>query len=75
MNGYYNRLVDAKEKYGDRVVACDGKESLTYSDLLTAVDGYEQILANMGVKPSDRVVLCAYNSCEWLKAFFGIVCC
>lgn len=74
MNGYYNRLVDAKEKYGDRVVACDGKESLTYSDLLTAVDGYEQILANMGVKPDDRVVLCAYNSCEWLKAFFGIVC-
>ena len=38
MNGYYNRLVDAKEKYGDRVVACDGKESL-------------RSLKNLGRKP------------------------
>lgn len=74
MIGYYNRLLEAKEKYGDRVVAVDGKESLRYSDLLSAACGYRDILAGMGVLPGDKVTLCSYNSCSWLKAFFGLVC-
>lgn len=74
MTGYYNRLLEAKEKYGDRVVASDGKESLRYSDLLSAACGYRDILAGMGVQPGDKVTLCAFNSCAWLKAFFGVVC-
>ncbi len=74
MTGYYNRLLEAKEKYGDRVVATDGKESLRYSDLLSAACGYRDILAGMGVLPGDKVTLCSYNSCSWLKAFFGVVC-
>ena len=74
MIGYYNRLVEAKEKYGDRVVAYDGKESLKYSDLLSAICGYREVLDSMGVKPGDKITLCGYNSCSWLKAFFGVVC-
>ena len=74
MIGYYNRLLEAKEKYGDRIVATDGKESLRYSDLLSAACGYRKILAGLNVQPGDKVTLCAYNSCSWLKAFFGIVC-
>lgn len=74
MTGYYNRLIEAKKKYGDITVACDGKETLRYSDLLSAVCGYRKVLAEMGVRPGDKVTLCGYNSCEWLRAFFGIVC-
>ena len=74
MIGYYNRLLEAKEKYGDRIVAADGQESLRYSDLLSAACGYREILAGMGVRPGDKVTICAYNSCDWLRAFFGVTC-
>ena len=74
MIGYYNRLAEAKEKYGDRIVACDGKETLRYSDLLSAICGYREVLTGMGVKPGEKVTLCGYNSCGWLRAFFGVVC-
>ncbi len=74
MIGYYNRLIEAKEKYGDKVVVSDEKDSLRYSDLLSAACGYRSILAEMGVLPGDKVTICAYNSCSWLKAFFGVVC-
>ena len=74
MTGYFNRLIEAKEKYGDIAVAYDGKETLRYSDLLSAICGYREILAEMGVRPGDKVTLCGYNSCSWLKAFFGVVC-
>lgn len=74
MTGYYNRLVEAKEKYGDRIVACDSRETLRYSDLLSAICGYGEVLAGMGVKPGEKVTLCGYNSCSWLRAFFGVVC-
>lgn len=74
MTGYYNRLIEAMEKYGDKVIAYDGTESLKYSGLLSAVHEYRDILSGMGVKPGDKVTLCGYNSCSWLKAFFGVVC-
>ena len=74
MIGYYNRLLEAKEQYGDRIVAADGQESLRYSDLLSAVCGYREILSGMGVRPGDKVTICAYNSCAWLRAFFGVTC-
>lgn len=74
MIGYYNRLLAAKEKYGDRIVADDGQESLRYSDLLSAACGYREILAKMGVRPGDKVTICAYNSCSWLRTFFGVTC-
>lgn len=74
MTGYYNRLLEAKEKYGNKVIAADGKECLRYSDLLSAACGYRDILAGMGIMPGDRVTLCAYNSCSWIRAFFGVVC-
>ena len=74
MTGYYNRLIEAMRKYGDIEIAYDGKEHLTYSQLLSAVDGYAVLLAEKGIRPGDRVTLLSYNSCAWLKAFFGIVC-
>ena len=74
MIGYYNRLVEAKEKYGDIVVASDGERSIRYSNLLSAVSAYRDVLSRMGVKPGDKVTLCGYNSCAWLEAFFGVVC-
>ena len=74
MKGYYERLTEAKEKYGDITVVCDGEETVRYSDLLSAILSYRDILTGMGVKPGDKVTLCAYNSCSWLRAFFGITC-
>ena len=74
MLGYYNRLLEAKEKYGDIIVATDAQESMRYSDLLSAACGYREILAGMGVRPGDKVTICAYNSCSWLRAFFGVTC-
>ena len=74
MTGYYNRLIESMAQYGDIEIAYDGKEHLTYSSLLSAVDGYAALLAEKGIRPGDRVTLLAYNSCAWLKAFFGIVC-
>ncbi len=71
--GYYNRLIEAREKYGDRVIAYDGRERLTYSGLLSGADAYGDKLAAMGVRPGDHVALCAFNCCSWLKAFFGII--
>ena len=74
MNGYFNRLLEAMKQYGDVEIACDGDETLRYSDLLSAAREYETILSGMGVKPGDRVTLCAFNSCSWLRAFFGVTC-
>ncbi len=74
MTGYFNRLIEAKEKYGDQVVAYDGKKSLRYSDLLSNICGYAEVLAGMGVKPGEKVTLCGYNSVDWLSAFFGVIC-
>ena len=71
--GYYNRLLKARERYGDVVIAYDGREHMTYSQLLSGADAVCDKLKEMGVRPGDHVALCSYNGCGWLRAFFGIV--
>lgn len=71
--GYYDRLLEAREKYGDIVIAYDGRERMTYSQLLSGADAVCAKLREMGVRPGDHAALCSFNGCSWLRVFFGIV--
>lgn len=70
---YFDRLLSAREKYGDITVAEDGKCSMNYSRLLSGAEAFAVKLSEMGIEQGDHVALCAYNSCAWLCAFLGIV--
>lgn len=71
--GYYNRLIDAMNQYGDKSVVWDGSLDLTYSQLLSGIDAYAAKITEMGIRPGQHVGLCSFNSSRWLCAFFGIV--
>jgi long-chain acyl-CoA synthetase len=46
---------------------------LSYAELKRRVDGLAAALAESGVEPGDRVLLHAYNSPDWVAAFFAIL--
>lgn len=70
---YFDRFLSAREKYGDGIVADDGSCALNYSRLLSGTEAFAARLREMGIGRGDHVGLCAFNSCAWLCAFFGIV--
>ena len=58
----------AAERFGDREAVIDGEVRLTYRDLRTRVRRLAAVLAAGGVRPGDRVAICAPNTWHWVVA-------
>ncbi len=57
--------------HGAAEALVDGDIRLTYTELRAAVHTAAQTLIGMGVRPGDRVALCAPNSRHWVVAALG----
>ncbi|MGZ3144969.1 FadD3 family acyl-CoA ligase [Lentzea chajnantorensis] len=60
--------------HGKAEALVDGEVRLTFTELRSAVDVAARSLAGMGVRPGDRVALCAPNSHHWVVAALGALC-
>ncbi len=60
--------------HGAAEALVDGEVRLTYTELRSAVDVAARSLTGMGVRPGDRVALCAPNSHHWVVAALGVLC-
>ncbi|WP_406601477.1 FadD3 family acyl-CoA ligase [Lentzea miocenica] len=61
----------AAASYIDADALVDGEVRLTWTELRSAVLDAARALAGMGVRPGDRVALCAPNSRHWVVAALG----
>jgi len=57
--------------HGGAEALVDGDIRLTYTELRAAVHTAARTLVGMGVRPGDRVALCAPNSRHWVVAALG----
>ncbi|MGI5498758.1 FadD3 family acyl-CoA ligase [Lentzea sp. CA-135723] len=64
-------LEGAAASYIDAEALVDGEVRLTFAELRAAVLTAARALAGMGVRPGDRVALCAPNSAGWVVAALG----
>jgi HIP---CoA ligase len=66
-------LLRAAREFGDAEAVVDPRYEvrLTYADLLTRVRNVARWLADNGVRPGDRVAICAPNSHHWIEAALG----
>ena len=53
-------------------VASEGKET-TYRQLNQDTNRVASALAGLGIRPGDRVALCAPNSLAWIVFYFGVI--
>jgi long-chain acyl-CoA synthetase len=65
------QLLDDVRHWGDRVHLVRGAQRMTYAGLLEVVPRAAGVLADHGVGPGDRVMLLAFNSVEWIVAFWA----
>lgn len=74
---YEPRRADAAEflddvrHWADRVHLVRGSQRMTYGELLDLVPRAGAVLADHAVGPGDRVMLLAFNSVEWIVAFWA----
>lgn len=61
----------AAASYIDAEALVDGEVRLTWLELRSAVLDAARALVGMGVRPGDRVALCAPNSAHWVVAALG----
>jgi acyl-CoA synthetase (AMP-forming)/AMP-acid ligase II len=66
-------LLDDVRHWDDRVHLVRGSQRMTYAELLDAVPRVAAVLADHGVGPGDRLMLLAFNSVEWIVAFWATV--
>ncbi|HEX8868079.1 MAG TPA: FadD3 family acyl-CoA ligase [Lentzea sp.] len=64
----------AAASYIDAEALVDGEVRLTYPALRAAAHEAARALVGMGVRPGDRVALCAPNSAQWVVAALGALC-
>ncbi|WP_394618411.1 FadD3 family acyl-CoA ligase [Lentzea sp. JNUCC 0626] len=64
-------LEGAAASYIDAEALVDGEVRLSFAELRAAVLTAARALAGMGVRPGDRVALCAPNSGAWVVAALG----
>jgi acyl-CoA synthetase (AMP-forming)/AMP-acid ligase II len=63
----------AAERYGDETAIIDGDYRCSYNGLANQMVEAVQATIALGVRPGDRVGLCAPNSAEWIIAALGIL--
>lgn len=66
-------LLDARvaEGRGDRVALRLPGETFTYRQLLGLADRFATVLAGLGVRPEERLLLALPDGAEWVGALFG----
>ena len=64
-------LLEDARHWSDRVHLVRGEQRMTYAELLDLVPRAATVLADHGVGPGDRVMLLAFNSVEWIVAFWA----
>jgi long-chain acyl-CoA synthetase len=64
-------LLDDVRHWGERVHLVRGAQRMTYDELLDLVPRAAAVLADHGVGPGERVMLLAFNSVEWIVAFWA----
>ncbi|WP_370942845.1 FadD3 family acyl-CoA ligase [Amycolatopsis sp. cg5] len=64
-------LAAAAERFGAHEALADGDVRLTYRELHTHARDVAGFLANSGVRPGDRVAICAPNTWHWVVAALG----
>jgi acyl-CoA synthetase (AMP-forming)/AMP-acid ligase II len=64
-------LLEDVRHWGDRIHLVRGSQRMTYAGLLDLVPRAAAVLAGHGVGPGDRVMLLAFNSVEWIVAFWA----
>lgn len=57
----------------DRLAIRDGEVELTYSQLRDEALTCAAAFVESGVRPGDRVAIWAFNSVEWVVAYFGLI--
>ena len=65
------QLLDDVRQWAERVHLVRGAQRMTYGELLELVPRAAAVLADHGVGPGDRVMLLAFNSVEWIVAFWA----
>lgn len=66
-------LHGSAHRYPDRVAAIDGDREWSYRELAHGARRLAAALANLGVRPGDRVALMASNCAEFTLSYFGIL--
>ena len=61
----------AADRFGDNEAVVDGEVRLTYHDLRRRVRQLAAALAVGGIRPGDRVAICAPNTWHWVVAALG----
>jgi acyl-CoA synthetase (AMP-forming)/AMP-acid ligase II len=61
----------AAERFGDHEAVVDGEVRLTYRDLRTRVRQVAAAFVAGGLRPGDRVAICAPNTWHWVVAALG----
>src|SRR5581483_7410767 len=64
-------LLEDVRHLGDRVHLVRGDHRVTYDELLDLMPRVAGVLNDHGVGPGDRVMLLAFNSVEWIIAFWA----
>lgn len=57
----------------DRVAVIDRRSSMTYAELDGAANSAAAVLADLGVRPGDRVAACLPNEVDIVVAFHGVM--
>jgi len=68
----FSRLSEVCKKYSDKTAIVYLGERFTYGRLETLIDKFATGLADMGVKPQDKVMLYISNCPQWIIANFAI---
>ncbi len=66
-------LYDNAEAKAGRIALIDGQTRISHAELITRVEAAAANLAERGVRPGDRVGLCAQNSAEHVVAYLAIL--
>ena len=66
-------LLDDVRHWAHRVHLVRGVQRMTFAELLDLVPRAAAVVAEHGVGPGDRVMLLAFNSVEWIVAFWATV--
>ena len=64
-------LLEDVRHWGERVHLVRGGQRMTYAELLDVVPRAAAVLGDHGVAAGDRVMLLAFNSVEWIVAFWA----
>jgi long-chain acyl-CoA synthetase len=68
-----NILVASAYAFPNNIALIDGKREITYRELDQESNKIASGLVKIGVRPGDRICICAPNSYKWVAFYFGLL--